>query len=120
MWKCYELQSRFLSSGSQGDGQWVIPVTLCCGSYDNRKSFLLEAKSETLDTNGFLGCSISGDGNSGTCPWIKLNVDQAGFYRVKYDEQLAARLRYAIEKNYLSATDRFGNLDAFIHSSLHF
>lgn len=104
-------QSRFLSSGSQGDGQWVVPVTLCCGSYDNRKSFLLEAKSETLDTNKFLGCSISGDGNSGTCPWIKLNVDQAGFYRVKYDDQLATRLRYAIEKNYLSATDRFGILD---------
>ncbi|EXB57658.1 Puromycin-sensitive aminopeptidase [Morus notabilis] len=104
-------QSRFLSSGSHGDGQWIVPITLCCGSYDKCKSFLLEAKSETLYVNEFLGCSISGDRNSATCSWIKLNVDQAGFYRVKYDEQLAARLRYAIEKNDLSATDRFGILD---------
>ena len=49
-----------------------------------------------------------GDGNS-LKGWIKLNVDQTGFYRVKYDEDLAARLIYAIENKYLSATDRFGN-----------
>ncbi|KAG6674295.1 hypothetical protein I3842_15G035000 [Carya illinoinensis] len=41
----------------------------------------------------------------------KLVFDQAGFYRVKYDEDLAARLRYAIENKFLSATDRFGILD---------
>ena len=116
--KCYKLQSQFLSSGSHGDGQWIIPITLCCGSYDNRKSFLLEGKSETLDMHEYLGCSITNSsltetgtgGKRASCAWIKLNVDQTGFYRVKYDEHLAARLRYAIEKKYLSATDRFGNL----------
>ncbi|KAF9606523.1 hypothetical protein IFM89_025896 [Coptis chinensis] len=42
---------------------------------------------------------------------FKINVDQTGFYGVKYDDELAGRLRYAIETNHLSATDRFGILD---------
>ncbi|GLT75954.1 hypothetical protein SLA2020_476430 [Shorea laevis] len=97
-------QSQFLSSGSSGDGQWIVPITLCCGSYDKRKNFLLQTKSETL-TKESLGCSID------ACSWIKLNVDQTGFYRVKYDEELAAKLRHAIENKHLTATDRFGILD---------
>lgn len=119
------MQSQFLSSGSHGDGQWIVPITLCCGSYDARKNFLLRTKSETLNIKEFLGCSIAKDSfvekgsqgkcdkNNAECTWIKLNVDQTGFYRVKYDDDLAARLRYAIEANYLSATDRFGNIDMF-------
>ncbi|XP_023898703.2 aminopeptidase M1-like [Quercus suber] len=99
-------QSQFLSSGSHGDGQWIVPITLCCGSYDAHKNFLLQTKSETLNIKEFLS-----DKSNSASAWIKLNVDQAGFYRVKYDEDLAARLRYAIENNYLSATDRFGILD---------
>jgi aminopeptidase N len=43
--------------------------------------------------------------------WIKLNVNQTSFYRVSYDEELASRLRYAIETNKLSAADRYGVLD---------
>ncbi|XP_021819428.1 aminopeptidase M1-like isoform X2 [Prunus avium] len=62
-------QTQFYSSGSQGDGQWIVPITLCCGSYD------------------------------------------IGFYRVKYEQELSAALRNAIEKKHLSATDRFGILD---------
>lgn len=98
-----------------------MPITLCCGSYDVRKSFLLQTKSETLDIKEFLGCSVAEIGSGSTCnknnaqcSWIKLNVDRAGFYRVKYDEKLAAQLRNAIEKKYLSATDRYGN-DLLVH-----
>ncbi|KAF8401039.1 hypothetical protein HHK36_014342 [Tetracentron sinense] len=67
-----------------------------------------------------MGCSIAKDSlietgncnkNNAVCTWIKLNVDQTGFYRVKYDDDLAAGLKYAIETNCLSATDRFGILD---------
>lgn len=89
----------------------------------------METKSETLDVKEFLGCSAAKDKlAAGTCCggtsddsnglriWIKLNVDQTGFYRVKYDEDLAARLRYAIENKYLSATDRFGKFDVFTHA----
>lgn len=113
-------QSRFLSSGSPGDGQWIVPLTLCCGSYDARHNFLLQAKSESLDMKEFIGCSFSQDSLMGTgcsgksdnaaCSWLKVNVDQTGFYRVKYDEDLAARLRFAIESNCLSPSNRFGNL----------
>ncbi|CAJ1973554.1 unnamed protein product [Sphenostylis stenocarpa] len=99
-------QSQFLSSGAQGEGQWIVPVTLCCGTYDVRKSFLLHTKSDAHDVKEFTGSTDT----SVNC-WIKLNVDQAGFYRVKYDELLAARLRYAVEKQLLSSSDRFGVLD---------
>ncbi|ONI33136.1 hypothetical protein PRUPE_1G407900 [Prunus persica] len=110
-------QTQFYSSGSQGDGQWIVPITLCCGSYDVRKSFLLQSKSETRDIKEFLGCSVAtgcgsaSNKNNAVCSWIKVNVDQTGFYRVKYEEELAAALRNAIEKKHLSSTDRFGILD---------
>ncbi|KAL6295988.1 hypothetical protein ACE6H2_004130 [Prunus campanulata] len=110
-------QTQFYSSGSQGDGQWIVPITLCCDSYDVRKSFLLQSKSETLDIKEFLGCSVAtgcgcaSNKNNAVYSWIKVNVDQTGFYRVKYEEELAAALRNAIEKKHLSSTDRFGILD---------
>ncbi|KAH9616430.1 hypothetical protein KSS87_016451 [Heliosperma pusillum] len=90
-------QSLFLLSGLPGDGQWIVPITLGCGSYDNRQSFLLKEKCGTIDVKD--------------SAWIKLNVDQTAFYRVKYDENLEAKLRLAIERNELSPTDRFGILD---------
>ncbi|KAF3960164.1 hypothetical protein CMV_015100 [Castanea mollissima] len=99
-------QSQFLASGSLGDGQWIVPITLCRGSYDVHKKFLLQTKSETLDMK-----ELPSDGNNLASSWVKLNVNQTGFYRVKYDEDLAAKLRYAVENKYLSATDRFGILD---------
>ncbi|XP_071721787.1 aminopeptidase M1 [Rutidosis leptorrhynchoides] len=90
-------QRQFLSSGSPGDGQWIVPLTLACGSYEAKKSFLLDKKSQTIDEP--------------SSKWVKINVDQAGFYRVKYDEQLSAKLRSAIESKSLSAMDRYGILD---------
>ncbi|PNY15161.1 puromycin-sensitive aminopeptidase-like protein, partial [Trifolium pratense] len=102
-------QSQFLSSGAQGEGHWIIPITLCFGSYDVRKNFLLQTKSETRDIKELLGSQVDGDKSANS--WIKLNVDQAGFYRVKYDELLTAKLRYAVEKRLLSPSDRFGILD---------
>lgn len=122
MLKCYKWQSQFLLSGSHGDGQWIVPITLCCGSYDNAQNVLLEKKSGALDMNEF--CLVEtatggkDDGNSQISSWIKLNINQTGFYRVKYDEDLAARLGYAIENKYLSATDRFGSFDVSTHSCL--
>lgn len=86
-------------------------MTLCCGSYEKRKNFLLESKSGAYDLKELLGCSIA-DGSdkiNGTCSWIKINVDQAGFYRVKYDDSLAAGLRNATESQSLTSIDRYGN-----------
>ncbi|XP_058093294.1 aminopeptidase M1-like isoform X3 [Magnolia sinica] len=112
-------QSQFLSSGLLGDGQWIVPITLCCGSYDTRKNFLLQTKSDRLEISELVGSSNEslteewnpGEGDEKNPFWYKINIDQTGFYRVKYDDQLAARLRYAIRASCLSATDRFGILD---------
>ncbi|XVE97719.1 hypothetical protein REPUB_Repub03eG0042900 [Reevesia pubescens] len=102
-------QSQFLYSGSRGDGKWIIPMTFCCGEYTSRKSFLMEKKSETHDIKGFF--SDPSKSSDPARSWIKLNVEQTGFFRVKYDEGLAVKLRYAIENKYLSVTDRIGILD---------
>nr|POF20973.1 aminopeptidase m1 [Quercus suber] len=69
-------------------------------------NFLLESKSGTLDMNEFLS-----DKSNLASAWVKLNVDQIGFYMVKYDEDLVARLQNAIENKHLSATNRYGILD---------
>lgn len=97
------MQSQFLSSGSSGEGQWIVPITLSCGSYDAHKNFLLQSKSEAIDVEDLLRSAKPGSS------WIKVNVNQAGFYRVKYDAELTARLRSAIEKKHLSEMDRYGN-----------
>jgi puromycin-sensitive aminopeptidase len=98
------VQTQFLSSGSTGVGQWVVPITLCCCSYSRQAKFLFHGKQEDFDlsASGFTDCQKK-DGF-----WIKLNVNQTSFYRVSYDEELAARLRYAIETNKLGAADRYG------------
>ena len=103
-----------MASGSHGDGQWIVPITLCCGSYDARKNFLLQTNSETLDMR-----ELMSDESNLASAWVKVNVDQTGFYRVEYDEDLEARLRIAIENKYLSATDRLGSFDIFTHTSFY-
>ncbi|KAK9282412.1 hypothetical protein L1049_005329 [Liquidambar formosana] len=112
-------QSHFMLSGLHGDGQWIVPITLSVGSYNKRKNFLLDTKVGRLDVSELLH---SPDGNSSSfekknlemCDenlWIKLNIEQTGFYRVKYEDKLAARLKKAIEKNWLLEADKFGILD---------
>ncbi|ONK59336.1 uncharacterized protein A4U43_C08F5390 [Asparagus officinalis] len=112
------VQSHFLADGSVGDGQWIVPITLCCNSYDNQKKILLKTKSDKLDIGEVIG---SPNGNTTLMGkitnikdgrnWIKFNVDQTGFYRVSYDAGLAAALISAINENQLSAMDRYGLLD---------
>ncbi|KAG4199274.1 hypothetical protein ERO13_A05G137101v2 [Gossypium hirsutum] len=105
-------QSQFLLSGFHGDGQWIVPITLCFGSYDRIKSFLLESKSENLDASELFPTSDEqNEDEYGEASWIKVNIGQSGFYRVKYGDELHARLRKAIEKGFLSVTDKYGILD---------
>uniref|UniRef100_A0A0D6QRK3 Aminopeptidase n=1 Tax=Araucaria cunninghamii TaxID=56994 RepID=A0A0D6QRK3_ARACU len=101
-------QSQYLTSGSLGDGQWVVPITLCYGSYDVRKNTLLRGKSGSVSLSE-LRHSQNDKGSQSR--WIKVNIGQTAFYCVQYDDELAKRLRAAIEKGLLDATDRFGILD---------
>ncbi|TXG68449.1 hypothetical protein EZV62_003384 [Acer yangbiense] len=100
----WDFQSQFLSSGLHGDGEWTVPITLALGSYDKRKNFLLESEFGTVDISEFFP-------SSDETLWIKVNVEQSGFYRVMYEDRLAAQLRKAVENNCLLATDKFGILD---------
>ncbi|XP_073101967.1 LOW QUALITY PROTEIN: aminopeptidase M1-like [Elaeis guineensis] len=106
-------QSQFISGGSPGDTRWIVPVTLCIGSYDTGKSFLLESRVQKLDVSEFL-CQLDGRGripkiSDEACNyehfWVKVNVEQTGFYRVKYDDVLATKLQAAIKANSLSTTE---------------
>ncbi|PKA63344.1 puromycin-sensitive aminopeptidase [Apostasia shenzhenica] len=101
-------QSHFLASGSSGDGEWIVPITLCSCSYAVQKKLLLKTKTEKINVDQLF--DSSNQENDG-CLWVKLNVDQTGFYRVKYDGELETGIRYAVENHKLSATDRFGILD---------
>ncbi|MCF8706224.1 M1 family metallopeptidase, partial [Corynebacterium sp. MC-25] len=112
-------QSQFLSSGSHEDRLWIVPITLSMGSYNRHKAFLLETKFRKLDVSELVHSSDenlssfkeNNKEKSDEHLWVKVNTDQIGFYRVKYEDKLAAQLRRAVESNYLSAIDRFGILD---------
>ncbi|KAE7999069.1 hypothetical protein FH972_003551 [Carpinus fangiana] len=112
-------QLQLLSSGSCDDRLWIVPITLSIGSYNRRKTFLLETKFRELDISELVhspdeNSSSIKEKNRETCDehlWVKVNTDQSGFYRVKYEDKLAAQLRKAVESNYLSPIDKFGVLD---------
>ena len=101
--------------GLQGEGQWIVPITLSVGTYSNRKSFLLETKVGKLDLSElnhshYTSSQPNENKNQEVAekPWVKVNVGHTGFYRVKYDSALTAGSRKAIEEKCLSREDTFG------------
>eukprot|EP00850_Spirogloea_muscicola_P013761 SM000095S24975 [mRNA] locus=s95:214870:220471:+ [translate_table: standard] len=107
-------QERFLSLGVKGEGQWSIPLTYAWGSYDTTTSSLVQGK--TVKIGGTAAQNGHATGNHAAAPkdsksWVKLNVNQAGYYRVQYDGKLEQRLVEAVRSCDLSALDRFGLLD---------
>lgn len=116
-WEFWGMQSQYLFSGHGGDGEWVVPVTYCVGAYKNKMSELVRLKTSVLSTHKLIHDKQANSDSDMTSQdsspdlskdWIKLNVGQTGFYRVKYDDELALRLRSAISAGSLEATDRFG------------
>uniref|UniRef100_A0A7N2LLT3 Aminopeptidase n=1 Tax=Quercus lobata TaxID=97700 RepID=A0A7N2LLT3_QUELO len=103
--------NSMMDDWTKKNGYPVISVK----SKDDILEFEQDLKSQ------FLSSGLCGDGlwivpitNEEKCDehfWVKVNIEQSGFYRVKYEDKLAARLRKAIESNCLSATDKFGVLD---------
>ncbi|RDX98863.1 Aminopeptidase M1-A, partial [Mucuna pruriens] len=111
-------QSQFLLSGQHVDGEWIVPITLSVGSYERQKKFLLETSHGKVDISELVQ-SIGDDLNSNKKKhedgqeniWVKVNVNQSGFYRVHYEDKLAIRLQKAIQNNCLLPADKFGILD---------
>ncbi|VAI17668.1 unnamed protein product [Triticum turgidum subsp. durum] len=99
-------QAQFLLDGSSGSGMWIVPVTSGCGAYDTQKKFLLKLKRDKLVID-----SQCGDRKKGRNFWTKLNINGTGFYRVKYDDELAAALQNALETKKLSLMDKIGIVD---------
>ncbi|KAL9669119.1 hypothetical protein QQ045_006661 [Rhodiola kirilowii] len=117
-------QSPVLSDPSHSSIVWTIPLTLCCGSYGTCYSVLMNQSSTVVGLSNFKGCSCGtnrvldigtlgniSNGTDTSCPWIKVNANQTGFFRVMYDNNLGSRLVYAIKQKSLSHADRFGILN---------
>ncbi|XP_047056599.1 aminopeptidase M1-C-like [Lolium rigidum] len=94
-------QAQFLLNGSSGSGLWDVPITLSCAS--STKIFLLTEKYYKLDL-----CGKSEKEGSFS---IKLNMNKTGFYHVKYDRELSAKLQNALEANMFSSMEKIGILE---------
>lgn len=91
-------QTRFSLLGAELSEQWLVPITLLLILEDGTretKSFLLEGRSAEIDLPEGLRA-------------LKVNAEQAGFYRVSYDQDSLAALGAAARDGLLSAVDRFG------------
>ncbi|WCJ39469.1 aminopeptidase M1 [Euphorbia peplus] len=103
-------QSQFLSSGLQGEGTWIVPITFLLGPNNIGKNFLLQSQVERMEISNLVPSSLNEEKGE-KCEWVKVNIEQSGFYRVKYGEELSAAVRIAVKNNCLSSTDKFGILD---------
>jgi tricorn protease interacting factor F2/3 len=87
-------QTRFLLDGSAEKDSWPVPLTI--KRANSSESILLEDESTNIKSVDF----------------IKLNINQTGFYRVKYDSYLFENI--IRNKDKLSELDKWGLVnDAF-------
>eukprot|EP01094_Clydonella_sp_ATCC50884_P018431 TRINITY_DN3410_c0_g1_i1.p1 TRINITY_DN3410_c0_g1~~TRINITY_DN3410_c0_g1_i1.p1 ORF type:complete len:545 (+),score=171.06 TRINITY_DN3410_c0_g1_i1:258-1892(+) len=96
-------QRRFLASKeSTGDELWRVPLSLLSAS-GKQMRVTMKGRSETIDISSMVEGAAAGQ------DWVKLNVNQTGFYRVRYDASMLESLVTALKAGALtSATDRFG------------
>jgi puromycin-sensitive aminopeptidase len=92
-------QSRFFASAlsekeTKDTTLWHIPVSTVTASKKTQKPFLMDTRTARFPKT--------------TDGWIKLNVNESGFYRTKYSETLRALLAEAVAKNNLKTRDRLG------------
>ncbi|XP_047064303.1 aminopeptidase M1-C-like [Lolium rigidum] len=101
-------QDPFSLDGSSRFGFWDVPITLSCAS--STKKFFLKQKHDMLDLCG----KQENDANF----LIKLNINETGFYRVKYDKEITAELDTALEANMLSSIEKIGILENALELSV--
>ncbi|MHA1332090.1 MAG: M1 family metallopeptidase, partial [Candidatus Hodarchaeales archaeon] len=102
-------QKRFTFLPHDNNQVWMIPLTIACYSGTGEPTIIHEImEEETLEV------SIPKDTKV-----FKVNYEQAGFYRVKYDKEELEKLGELISKKQLSVKDRFGLINdmyAFLRS----
>ncbi|TQD78131.1 hypothetical protein C1H46_036318 [Malus baccata] len=59
--------THFLSSAVHGDGKWILPVTFSLGSYERRRTFLLETKSREVNISDHVDSSDNDLKNKQKC-----------------------------------------------------
>eukprot|EP00301_Raphidiophrys_heterophryoidea_P001612 c10773_g1_i1.p1 GENE.c10773_g1_i1~~c10773_g1_i1.p1 ORF type:complete len:861 (-),score=248.09 c10773_g1_i1:59-2641(-) len=109
-------QSRFLSTGAAPEDQalWNVPVRAVYGSDSVAPSFSTPHLFATKTTN-FALPEVASSPNG----WFKLNVEQAGFFRVQYNADLLTAVSRSLP--HISAADRTGLVsDAFALASSGF
>ncbi|WP_393971135.1 M1 family metallopeptidase [Oxyplasma meridianum] len=91
-------QKQFRLNGTTTDQIWPVPVTAL--GKNGKISILLDTASKEVDVDGF----------------IKLNVDQTGFYRVNYSDNLFENIKSNLSK--ISKYDRFGIISDLFANTL--
>jgi len=97
-------QSRYLASGKEGDDltPWWVALSIL-GSSGTHAMVNLKAQSCNFELP-----HLADD------EWVKVNYQETGFYRVKYDTAMMQSLQVAIAEGKLAAVDRMGiQNDAF-------
>ena len=85
-------QQRFTLLPKKYKERWLVPITYVTQRQEVKKILLQQTKASCAESS----------------PWIKLNHEQHGFYRVKYDAELLALLGEAIAQNKMSSLDAVG------------
>lgn len=92
-------QERYIAFGTIPEVQktlvWSVPIKSVSKDSNVIIDQLMETKQLTI--------SMDGD-----YPFIKLNTNQEGFYRVNYSTELFDRLKKAIQEGHLSSNDKAG------------
>ena len=92
------VQKQFRLDGTTTQEIWPVPVTAM--GKTGTKSILLDSRSKEVEVDGF----------------IKLNVDQTGFYRVNYSDELFSNIM--ANRNKITKYDRFGIISDLFANAL--
>ncbi|MFW9992091.1 MAG: M1 family metallopeptidase [Candidatus Odinarchaeota archaeon] len=96
-------QRRFTLLPSESDQTWVIPITILL--------FLEDGTTDTVKTlfkNKTTKIAVPDNITA-----FKVNIDQTGFYRVKYEQDALNALGKLVKDKKLSVLDRFGLEDDY-------
>ncbi|MEK6950398.1 MAG: M1 family metallopeptidase [Nanoarchaeota archaeon] len=88
-------QQRFTLLGKKYSQSWLVPITYQAGN-EQKKVMLKESTLTVTEPSD----------------WIKLNLNENGFYRVRYPPELLAKIGTAIKEKKLSALDAAGVEDS--------